>query len=127
MLYGLCEHNFTANPGPGSVLIERWSQDWEGPPEIFDRTRAIVPLPSLMLRAGEQASFRAHRDIARIAALDDCAVIVSFTRMQATRLRWIYDSYTLLPARAEAGDLGQRAWNTRSRCSPRSATRRPPR
>jgi HEAT repeat protein len=43
--------------------------------------------------------------VARIAALDECSVIVGFTRMQATRLRWIYDSDTLLPARAEAGDL----------------------
>ena len=105
LLYGFCEHNFSANLGPGSVLIERWSQDWEGPPEIFDRTRAIAPLPPLILRAGEQASFRAQRDVARIAALDECAVIVGFTRMQATRLRWIYNSDTLLPARAEAGDL----------------------
>jgi len=32
-------------------------------------------------------------------------VVISLTRLQATRLRWVYDAATLLPVRAEAADL----------------------
>ena len=106
LLYGFCEHHISANVGPGSLQIDRWRQGWEGPPEIFDRTRRLALLPSVLLRPGEQASFQAHRDVARIRAIDSPAAVVGLTRVHATRLRWVYDAVTLLPVRAEAGDLG---------------------
>ena len=105
LLFGFCEHHLSANVGPGSVRVERWSQRWEGPADIFDRTRGLVPLPSLLLRAGEQVAFQAQRDVARVGALDAAAVVIGLTRVQATRLRWVYDADTLLPVRAEAADL----------------------
>jgi hypothetical protein len=106
LLYGFCEHHISANVGPGSLQIDRWMQGWEGPPEIFDRTRPLVALPSVVLRPGEQAGFHAHRDVASMRAVDSPAVVVGLTRVHATRLRWVYDAATLLPVRAEAGDLG---------------------
>jgi hypothetical protein len=105
LLYGFCEHHISANVGPGSLQIQRWMQGSEGPPEIFDRTRGLVSLPPVLLRPGEQASFQAHRDVARISAVDSAAVVVGLTRACATRVRWVYDAATLLPVRAEAGDL----------------------
>lgn len=106
LLYGFCEHHISANVGPGALQIRRWMQRSEGPPEIFDRTRGLVPLPPVLLWPGEQASFHAHRDVARIGAVDSAAVVVGLTRPCATRVRWVYDAATLLPVRAEAGDLG---------------------
>ena len=89
LLYGFCEHNLTANIGPGSVLIERWRQDWDGPPEVLDRTRCVMPSPSLVLGPGELVRFQAHRDVARTGVRDAAAVVVALTRMQATRVRWV--------------------------------------
>jgi hypothetical protein len=105
LLFGFCEHHLSANVGPGCVSVARWRQDWDGPPDVFDRTRGLVPLPSLLLRPGEHVAFQAQRDVARIVALDGAAVVIGFTRMHATPLRWVYDAGTLLPVRAEAADL----------------------
>ena len=105
LLYGFSEHHITANMGPGVVGIERWTQPWVGPPEVFDRTKGLVEAPSLLVRPGEQVSFQAHRDVARTRAMSTAAVLVGLTRVQVTRLRWVYDRGTLFPVRAEAADL----------------------
>ena len=105
LLYGFSEHHITANMGPGVLEIERWTQPWGGPPEVFDRTKGLIEASSMLVRPGEQISFRAHRDVARTRALGKAAVLVGLTRVQATRLRWVYDRGTLLPVRAEAADL----------------------
>jgi hypothetical protein len=104
LLYGFCEHSLSINAGPGSILIERWTQEWEGPPEILDRTRGLAPLPLLIVGREERVQFRAHHDVVRIGARDAAAVVVTLSRMQATRVRWVYDARTLMPVRAEAAD-----------------------
>jgi hypothetical protein len=104
LLYGFCEHHLSANVGPGSVLIKRWRQEWQGPCEILDRTQGLVSLPPVVLGPREQTRFQAHRDVAHTGALDSAAIVVTLTRMQATRVRWVYDASTLLPVRAEAAD-----------------------
>jgi hypothetical protein len=104
LLYGFCEHNLTANIGPGSVLIERWKQNWDGPAEVLDRTRRLIPCPSQVLEPGAHVRFEAHRDVARTGVGEGAAVVIALTRMQATRMRWVYDAFTLLPVHAEAAD-----------------------
>jgi hypothetical protein len=105
LLFGFCEHNISTNIGPGPVLVERWRQAWDGPPEIFDRSRSLIALAPVHLRVGETFTCRAHSDVVRMRGVDAATVVISLTRLQATRLRWVYDAATLLPVRAEAADL----------------------
>jgi hypothetical protein len=103
VIKGLCEHTLLANAGPGTLELERWRQDAEDW-QVLDRSRVLVPLPTAILTAGQVARLHAHRDVVRPRVVGQALAVVSLTRTQVTRLRWVYDTVTGAPIAAEAAE-----------------------
>jgi len=98
------EHCFAGLVSSGPTTVERYLQPNPFPHDVFDRSRSLVPMKTVVLSKSQCLRVRAGYDCFAIRPCPTEQIYLFFRSRAHLRLLWEYSTETLLPVKAVATD-----------------------